>query len=36
MALQTKGGVLGDSTFGATLLGAKGALEPWFPRKEGS
>ena len=23
-----KGGVQGDSTYGATLLGAKGALEP--------
>jgi hypothetical protein len=28
-----KGGVQGDSTAGATLLGAKGALEPWFSLK---
>jgi hypothetical protein len=33
---KNEGGVQGDSTEGATLLGAFGALEPWFPLKEGS
>lgn len=31
---ENKGGVQGDSTGGATLLGAFGALETWFPLKK--
>ena len=28
---KNEGRIIRDSTSGATLLGAKGALEPWFP-----
>jgi len=31
--INKKEGVSGESTYGAPLLGAKGALEPWFPLK---